>query len=150
MNFHLQEKHPGHGPALPDCFVTVPGVQDSELHGPPPPYVGSMQGWYTPPYVASMLSPYTAGRTLRSGSDATRLRVPRIVRRYGDLIWSCCAPTLWNGLPSHLRGYSTMAACKVHSHHICSVHTVNLNLVIRQVCFITVFTIFLCFSLIIV
>ena len=66
----------------------------------------------TPSSMSSMLSQHTEGRTLRSGSDAIRLRVPRTVNDYGGLNRSCCVPTLWNGLPSHTRGLNSPTAFK--------------------------------------
>ena len=99
-------------PGTHGTYGAVPGVQDSELLR------------YTT-FTCAQCWAGTQQETLHSGSDMTRLRVPWTVIHCGDQSSSCCAPTLWNGLSSHLQGLlvcSTLTAFKgtLKTHLFCA------------------------------
>lgn len=66
----------------------------------------------SPNYLQHMLHSYTPCRTLRSGSQTTRLSVSRSSNAYGDRAFSICAPKLWNGLPSDIHHHRTLQSFK--------------------------------------
>jgi hypothetical protein len=64
-----------------------------------------------PHYIQELLSPYSSGRTLRSG-DQDLLHVPKHRVNYGERAFSVAAPKLWNTLPLSVRQLDTYDAFK--------------------------------------
>ena len=45
------------------------------------------------------------------------LKIPRTSTPYGDRAFSCCAPRLWNALPTHIRSSPSMTYFRAHAKH---------------------------------
>ena len=66
-----------------------------------------------PAYLRDLVQVYQPPRSLRSGSDAIRLVVPRtVLKSGGDRAFCKSAPVLWNALPNDLRCCETLTAFK--------------------------------------
>ena len=56
-----------------------------------------------PSYIRDLIDFHSTGRTLRSSTSGTLLKVPRTRSNYGDRAFSSIGPRLWNELPDSLR-----------------------------------------------
>jgi hypothetical protein len=73
-----------------------------------------IQNRCAPSYLSDLLQDYITERTLRSSSQHL-LFVPKSrTVRYGDRAFSVVAPNIWNNLPEHIRGATTVNTFKSH------------------------------------
>ena len=71
-----------------------------------------------PLYIQNILRPRTVGPGLRPTNNMVFVPRTRLIASYGDMAFSCMAPSLWNSLPEDLSGNTKYLSFSSDSKHL--------------------------------